>query len=113
MKYKISKIHPNGIIALLTLIFVPVFWKSPLFLTLILAILSMIMLINLKSRSYYVLYILCFILGTVSESVAIYYGAWSYSMSNFAGIPYWLPFVWGIIGIFIKRLSLQIEKIYK
>ena len=53
------------------------------------------------------------ILGSLGELVCVNYGVWRYENPSFLGIPIWLPFVWGLSAVFIKRVSetfLKIEK---
>ena len=39
------------------------------------------------------------------EAIVVESGAWTYTFPNFIGIPYGLPFLWGITGVFIKEFS--------
>ena len=39
------------------------------------------------------------------EAIVAESGAWTYTFPNFIGIPYGLPFLWGITGDFIKEFS--------
>ena len=59
------------------------------------------------------LYILVFFAGALSESLAIYFGAWFYNSPDVIAIPFWLPFLWGNVSILIKRNSLEIHQLSK
>lgn len=50
------------------------------------------------------IYILYGLAGVMAEAVAIAFGAWSHASAQFIGIPYWLPLLWGIAALFIKRV---------
>lgn len=92
------------IAAPLSLIFVGLFWKNNL-LTLTLLILSSIILLYKAKKEEYILFILCAISGAIAEIIAITGGAWTYNNNSFLGIPYWLPILWGIAGIFMYRVG--------
>lgn len=51
------------------------------------------------------LYVAIFISGPVAESIAIYFGAWSYDNPALLGFPLWLPFVWGNAGLYVLRVK--------
>jgi hypothetical protein len=74
-------------------------------LTLVLIFISILALILWRSKSNFLLYILCGFGGMVMEAIVVGSGAWTYAFPNFIGIPYFLPFLWGITGIFIKEFS--------
>ena len=56
------------------------------------------------SASNLIFYFVAFILGPVGEIFAVHGGAWAYSKPLFL-IPIWLPFVWGITALIIKKVS--------
>ena len=64
----------------------------------------MITLIKWHERSDVIFYLVAFALGPIGEVFAIYLGAWQYS-KPFYLIPIWLPFLWGISALFVKKLS--------
>jgi hypothetical protein len=49
-------------------------------------------------------YFVAFVLGPLGELIAICFGAWSYA-EPFYFIPIWLPFIWGIAALFMKKLA--------
>ncbi len=53
---------------------------------------------------YAAFYAICAVLGPVSETLAIWGGAWHYVLPQVASIPVWLPFVWGNAAIFFASL---------
>jgi hypothetical protein len=51
--------------------------------------------------------------GPLGEAISVWSGAWAYSRPSFL-IPLWLPLLWGIAGLFLKRFcdSLVSRKLY-
>jgi len=45
------------------------------------------------------------IVGSVGEIICISFGVWQYANPTFLGIPLWLPFVWGLATMLIKRIA--------
>ena len=56
-------------------------------------------------RKDWALYVVCAILGSLAEMIAIYFGAWKYATPTVFGIPMWLPFVWGNAALYIVRMN--------
>ncbi len=88
-------------------------WNEPILMTELSIVISVLMLLILRNREDILLYIFCGISGAVSEIIAIASGAWQYAFPNFIGIPYWLPFLWGITAIHINIISLEIYDFIK
>jgi hypothetical protein len=80
------------------------FWRKPAILTISYVVISMIMLTKWPERSDLIFYFVAFGLGPIGEAFAIYLGAWQYS-KPFYLIPIWLPFLWGISALFVKKIS--------
>ncbi len=89
------------------------FWNNPLLLAATLIIVSISMLLVWRSKEDFLLYIICGAWGAIAESIAIYFGVWTYSFPNFIGIPYWLPLLWGITALSVKRTSFEIHGFLK
>jgi hypothetical protein len=53
------------------------------------------------------------VIGSLTEIVCIYFGAWQYTNPSFFGIPAWLPFAWGLGSVLIKRVAETFIKIEK
>ena len=99
----------NALFALSSLGSVVIFWSTPLFLTTILLLLSLVSLRVRNKREEWLLYAICGIAGAVAEGIAIAAGAWTYTSSTCLGIPYWLPFLWGSAALFINELASKIR----
>jgi len=102
----------NIILGFSSIFFVSIFWKNPIFLTFILFIISFLFLFYFRDKSKIVLFFLCGFLGIIAEVIAIYFGAWNYSISNFLNIPYWLFPLWGIASIFMVNIYQQLSKYF-
>lgn len=92
-----------GIYAVCVL-FVCLFWENPGLLTGCYFVVSIILLIRYHTKSDILFYFIAFILGPLGEFIAVSSGAWSYA-EPFYLIPTWLPFVWGIAVLLVKKLS--------
>jgi hypothetical protein len=44
------------------------------------------------------------VVGPIGEIICIHFGVWHYANPTLFGIPIWLPFVWGLATILIKRI---------
>jgi uncharacterized membrane protein YoaT (DUF817 family) len=96
----------TGLIAIISLVSVALFWKYNLMLTIILIVLAMLMLLINKSKQEIKTFIFCAFFGTIAESFAIIFGAWNYGNPNLVNIPIWLIVLWGIASVFIIRVYL-------
>jgi hypothetical protein len=88
-------------------------WDKPLMLTAVVISLSALMMLVHKDIEDLYLYIIIGSMGAAAEIIAIVSGAWEYAFPNLVGIPYWLPFLWGIAGLFIKRIVIEIHEYIK
>ena len=79
-------------------------WHKPILLTFIYLMISFKMLCKWHTRSDIVFFAAGFVLGPAGEIFAVYRGAWQYA-EPFYLIPLWLPLLWGIAALFIKKLS--------
>jgi hypothetical protein len=100
-------------LSLLSLLVVSFFWKEPLLLTFLMVLVSAIMLIVWRKKEDLYLYTIVGLTGALAEAVAIAFGAWTYTLPTAIGIPIWLPFLWGIAGVVIKKISLEIQDFLK
>lgn len=55
-------------------------------------------------------YVLTALIGFVAEAVIASFGICKYIFPDILGIPYWIPFLWGVVGLLIvntcKKLSI-------
>ena len=79
-------------------------WERPVMVFFCYLLLSGFMLRRWHSPADLVSFLAAMALGTVADVVAVSFGVWEYSKPFFL-IPIWLPLGWGIIGLFLKRVS--------
>jgi len=111
LKQEWKNIIFNGIFAILTLLVVILFYKNILLTSIILTVITIIGLIKWKSKITIILFVFGGIFGAVCEMIAIRYGVWEYSISNFINIPLWLFIVWGNTATFLYQTALEIKKL--
>ncbi len=78
-------------------------WRQPLALALVYVVVSIGLLWWRHSRSDLAYYLVPFVMGPAGELVAVRGGAWAYADTG--AVPIWLPFAWGIAGLFMKNVS--------
>jgi hypothetical protein len=81
-----------------------ILWRNPAILALCYILISLFMLYRWHTKSDLIFYFAAFVLGPIGELVATHFGAWKYSKPTFL-IPIWLPFLWGIALLFMKKFS--------
>ena len=91
-------------IYIISIILVGFLWHEPAILTIFYIVISVIMLTKWHEKSDLIFYFVAFGLGPIGEAFAIYLGAWQYS-KPFYLIPIWLPFLWGISALFVRKIS--------
>lgn len=107
---KTKKLFPlSSLITLIALLSVTFLWKYNLILMIILIVLSIIFLLILKNKKDLVLYLICGMSGALAEAFIVFRDVWIYQNPDIIKIPIWLPFLWGIIVLFIKQVSIKID----
>jgi len=81
-----------------------VLWTRPILLTAIYVALSAALLSRWHTKGDLAFYFVPLVLGPAGELLPILGGAWSYSRPQ-ALIPLWLPFAWGMAGLFMKKTA--------
>ena len=84
-------------------------WSSPIILSGCLVLIGALMLRRWHSKTELLFYFVAFCLGPLGEAIAVRSGAWVYSKPIFL-IPLWLPLLWGIVGLFLKKLCESLAK---
>ena len=111
LKQEWKNIIFNTIFAILTLLFVALFYRNIILTTILVKLVSIIGLVKWKSYITFTIFIFGALLGPVSEMFAIYFGAWSYYIPNLLSIPIWLFLVWGNTAAFLYQTALEIKKL--
>lgn len=91
-------------LAAASLILVSLLYAESALLTGLLLLIAALMLSLRYSKNELLLFITTGILGPVAEMVGMRTGAWGYALPDFWFIPFWLPPLWGLAGIFVVRL---------
>jgi hypothetical protein len=111
-----SSIKKNLLFALgtyaLCVILVAGLWLKPILLILCYVLMSLILFAKCHTGSDCLFYAVAFVLGSLAEFVAVYFGAWEYS-KPFYFIPIWLPFAWGMGALFMKNISETLLRIIR
>ncbi len=94
-----------SVLALGTLLSIVFFWRDWILAVVLLVLLGLLMMVIEGKWDSVLLYFIAFIFGSLSEIVAVHFGAWDYTLPQFAGISAWLPFVWGNAGLFMRRAN--------
>ncbi|PIN79400.1 hypothetical protein COV16_04385 [Candidatus Woesearchaeota archaeon CG10_big_fil_rev_8_21_14_0_10_34_8] len=100
----------NLFFVLLNLFIVIIFYKKILSTTILLLILAVIGLVKWKSKLTTAIFFFGFG-GAFIEIIAIYFGVWEYSLTNFYNIPFWLFILWGNTAAFIYQTALEFRKL--
>ncbi len=79
-------------------------WQRPGLLAGSLLAIGAAMLYRWNRKSDVVFFVLCALMGSLGEFVAIRFGAWEYSRP-WLNIPIWLPLAWGIAGLYLKKTT--------
>lgn len=108
-----TKILAHYLLSISSLFLVGLFYTEEILLFLLLGVLATNILLLYFSKKEVVLFVLVGIAGTLAEVIAIAFGAWTYADKSLYTVPFWLPVLWGIAGIFIKRLYEHVEYLAK
>lgn len=98
------------LVCIISIILVILFWKENILLTTTLIFLLFLITIKLWHKKNDILTIVFgVIFGWASESVCVYFGVWEYTNPTFL-VPLWLPILWGIAALIIRRFTFFIER---
>ena len=109
MKIK-QKALINALLGFASLISVAFLWQRPILLLLVMLTLTALIMKLRVNNSFITIYFIGFLFGPIAEVIAIHYGAWKYAESASAGIPVWLPFLWGNAALFIVNTYLLLAQ---
>ena len=88
----------NILAALAVIVAISLFGKNWVFLFLLLILIAWVRQVASPIKNSLVWFIVCAILGSVSEMLMMTSGLWQYSQKQLYTIPYWLPLAWGNAG---------------
>jgi uncharacterized membrane protein YoaT (DUF817 family) len=75
-----------------------------IFITLVMAF-GLVLFHSKRKRSDMIAFLVGMVLGPTMEIIIIHYGAWQYANPSAAGIPMWLPLLWGLTSIFLLKIT--------
>jgi uncharacterized membrane protein YoaT (DUF817 family) len=84
---------------------VALWWRHPLALTALLALVSVLFMLAARDRHSWKIFLLSSVFGPITEIICIAAGAWSYALPFAFGIPLYLPLVWGSAGLLIVSFA--------
>lgn len=88
------------------------FWSQSLLLTGIFFVAWLFALKLWHKKEDFVIFVVAAIMGPFAEIISIYFGAWYYASPDFLGIPFWLPMLWGITGVMIRRIAVNAGRFF-
>ena len=95
----------SAVLAFSTLLVTAALWRHPAALIVLVLAVGLGIFFLRPTRASVVVYAVGFVFGPTAEVLGIHAGAWTYSSSDFLGIPVWLPFVWGNAALFIQNTA--------
>jgi hypothetical protein len=95
--------------AVFTYVAIIVFRENALLTFTTVAALGVLMLKASWSIEHFVVYLTLFITAIFTETLCVYLGIWSYSMTGFFGVPLWVPLMWSNSGLFVIELKEAID----
>jgi uncharacterized membrane protein YoaT (DUF817 family) len=51
------------------------------------------------------------LIGPAMEIIVIRFGAWTYTHPSVAGVPAWLPLLWGLTAFFLVKISRLLQDV--
>ncbi|MBI2131026.1 DUF2878 family protein [Candidatus Woesearchaeota archaeon] len=90
---------------------ISLFYENNLLLTLLLALMFFAGMKFWHKKQDFFYFISGAVIGPIAEVICIYFGVWQYVNPSFLGIPVWLPLIWGLGTILIKRIAETIQKL--
>lgn len=105
---KLTPLHIYRVLLFTSSIFIVSFWwRTPVFVSIILFALLIELNRTFKWR-YIKTSLMCMIFGPIAEAIAIAFGSWTYSNSQFMGVPIWLSPLWGIAALYFIAVAVFI-----
>ncbi len=101
------------LVYILAITIVSSFWHNSFLTFLLLSILLIVALFLWHDPLDLKIFIIAALGGSLGEIIAIFFGAWSYTLPNFLGIPVWLPLLWGFAAVTLRRLLSTLESVLK
>lgn len=105
---KLTLLHVYRVLLFTSSIFIVSFWWRTPIVVFFLLILLFIELNRTFNWRYIKTSLLAMVFGPVAEAIAIAFSTWTYSNSQFGGIPIWLSPLWGIAALYFIAVAVFI-----
>ncbi len=109
MKKAFTKTIIDSLFCVIALSLVFLLYTHSLILAILLFALSAVMIARHKSKKLLKIFIWIGLFGTICDIAGTHAGAWAYLQSDFLGITFWSPVLWGIAGTYIAIVSKELE----
>lgn len=83
-------------IPLLTFACIALFWRIPVALFFLLAVISFIAIKDKRELAFFIVF---GVFATIADILIVRSGAWSYAIWHLDGIPYWIFLAYGLIAM--------------
>jgi hypothetical protein len=93
----------------LAIVLTSLLWPMPWILSGCLLLIGAAMLYRWHGKADLLSYAVAFFLGPIGEAVAVRAGAWAYARPVLL-VPAWLPPLWGIAGLFLRRVCESVNQ---
>lgn len=105
----LNKLFQYLVLTIGSISLVCVLYEKEFLLLVALVSLSILMFGLKRSKSEIILFVICGLSGALAEVVVVSFGGWEYARADYLNVPIWLPILWGISAIYIKRLYYDIN----
>jgi len=94
-----KKILTSTLVIGSSILLVLTLWQLPILLIIGLFITAFLKHRFCPIKKEFIMYVVSAIIGSLSESLIMITGPWSYASVQIFNFPVWLPFLWGLAGI--------------
>ena len=91
------------------LLLISILWPEPLYLTIILLIITCLYFLFFKEQNGLYYFLAAAVFGPIGEAIVSANGLWTYHGQTVFGIPYWLPLAWGITAVALHKFLVNIS----
>ena len=107
---QLSKIFLETLPILFGILLSYLFWRNNLLLFVIYLVLTSGLVYFHKDKTEYIIFVYGVIIGAIVEIIGTQVSGYqSFTKPDFAGIPMWLPIVWGYGFVAMKRIGIIIK----
>ncbi len=96
---------------LAAIILIGLFWDNNFVLTLFVTVQAAFLLKFCHEVEDLISFFFVLIVGSISEIAGVSFGAWTYNNPSFLGIPIWLPLIWGMAALCLRRFVVGLKEV--